>query len=300
MSSIRVNPNILPDLLSALQHARQQEATSTIELATGSRINQPSDDPAGAAALVSNSDQSAQADSFLRSISSVSGQLQTADSTLSSVVTALQRAISLGVQGANGTLSSTDRSDVAAELTGIQQQLIGLANTSYQGEYIFSGTSTVQPFAASASSPSGVVYQGNSGVNNVQVGTNYSLAVNQPGSQVFTAPGADVFQSISDLIAALQNNGGTASISGAVSEVSNAFDHVTSQRVFYGNAINQLNAQQNYLNSEKVNLSTAADSIGGADMATTAANLNQAELAINAELSAMGRINQNSLFDYLK
>lgn len=300
MSSIRVNPNILPDLLSALEQARQQAATSTIELATGSRINQPSDDPAGAAALVANSDQSAQADSFLRSISSVSGQLQTADSTLSSIVTALQRAISLGVQGANGTLSNTDRSDVAAELTGIQQQLIGLANTSYQGEYIFSGTATTQPFVASSSSASGVIYQGNNGVNNVQVGTNFSLAVNQPGSQVFTAAGADVFQSISDLIAAIQNNGGTSSISSAVSEVSNAFDHVTSQRVFYGNAINQLNSQQNYLNSEKVNLSSAADAIGGADMATTAANLDQAQLAINAELSAMSRIGQNSLFDYLK
>ena len=299
MSSIRVNPNILLDLLSALQQTRQQEAASTLELATGSRINQPSDDPAGAAALVSNGEQSAQADSFLRSITSVNGQLQTADSTLSSVVTALQRAISLGVQGANGTLSNTDRADVAAELTGIQQQLISLANTSYQGEFIFSGTATTQPFVASSSS-SGVTYQGNNGINNVQVGTNYSLAVNQPGSQVFTAPGADVFQSISDLIAALQNNSGPSSINSAVSEVSNAFDHITSQRVFYGNAVNQLNAQQNYLNSEKVNLSTAADSIGGADMAATAANLNQAELAMNAELSAMSRIGQASLFDYLK
>ena len=297
MSSIRVNPNILPDLLSALEQARQQENTSTIELATGSRINQPSDDPAGAAQLVLNRDQSGEADTFLRSITSVNGQLQTADSTLSSVVTALQRAISLGVQGANGTLSNSDRSDVAAELTGIQQQLISLANTSYQGEFIFSGTSTAQPFVASLASPSGVAYQGNNGVNNVQVGANYSLAVNQPGSQVFSAPGADVFQSISDLINALNTNNG---ISTAVSEVSSAFNHITSQRVFYGNAINQLNAQQNYLNSEKVNLSTAADAIGGADMAATATNLSQAQLAVNAELSAMSRINQTSLFDFLK
>lgn len=297
MSSIRVNPNLLPDLLAALQQTRQQEGTSTIELATGSRINQPSDDPAGAAQLVLNRDQSNQADSFLRSITSVNGQLQTADSALSSVVTALQRAISLGIEGANGTLSNQDRSDVAAELTGIQQQLVSLANTSYQGEFIFAGTATVQPFAASAASSSGVAYQGNTGVNNVQVGVNYSLAVNQPGSQVFNAPGADVFQSISDLITSLQNNAG---ITAAVSEVSSAFNHITSQRVFYGNAIDQLNSQQNYLNSEKVNLSTSADAIGGADMAKTATSLNQAELAVNAELSAMSRINQTSLFDFLK
>jgi len=148
VSSIRVNPYVLPDLLAALDNTRRQADTASLELSTGSRINKPSDDPAGAAQLISNHDQSNQADSFLRSIGSASGLIQTADSTLGSVVSVLQRAISLGVEGANGTLSAADRTDIAAELTGIQQQLVSLANTSYQGEFIFSGTSTAQPFLA--------------------------------------------------------------------------------------------------------------------------------------------------------
>lgn len=297
MSSIRVNPNILPDLLSALNETRQQQETATLQMATGSRINKPSDDPAGAAQMVINSDQTSQSDTFLRSISSVNGLLQTTDSTLSSVVTALQRAISLGVQGANGTLSDSDRADVANELSGIQQQLISLANTSYQGEYIFSGTAMQQPFVADASSGSGIKYAGNSGTNQVQVGPGYSVQVNLPGSQIFTAPGGNVFQAVSDLIGALHSNSG---INTAVTELNDAFNHVTGQRVFYGNAINQLQDQQTYLNSEKVNLSTAASAISGADMAGSAAALNQAELAMNAELAAMGKISQVSLFDYLK
>jgi flagellar hook-associated protein 3 FlgL len=193
MSSIRVNPYILPDLLAALSNTRQQADTATIELATGSRINKPSDDPAGSAQLISNHDQVSQADSFLHSISSVKGLLQTSDSTLGSVVTALQRAISLGVEGANGTLSASDRADIASELAGIQQQLISLGNTSYQGEFIFAGTSTTLPFVADNTSPSGVTYKGNGGINSLQVGQNYSLQVNQPGSQVFNAGGADMF-----------------------------------------------------------------------------------------------------------
>lgn len=297
MSSIRVNPNILPDLLSALNETRQQQETATLQMATGSRINKPSDDPAGAAQMVINSDQTSQSDTFLRSISSVNGLLQTTDSTLSSVVTALQRAISLGVQGANGTLSDSDRADVANELSGIQQQLISLANTSYQGEYIFSGTAMQQPFVADASSGSGIKYDGNSGTNQVQVGPGYSVQVNLPGSQIFTAPGGNVFQAVSDLIGALHSNSG---INAAVTELNDAFNHVTGQRVFYGNAINQLQDQQTYLNSEKVNLSTADSAISGADMAGSAAALNQAELAMNAELAAMGKISQVSLFDYLK
>ncbi len=297
MSSIRINPYILPDLLTALDNTRQQADTATIELATGSRINKPSDDPAGAAQLISNHDQANQADSFLRSISSTNGLLETADSTLGSVVTALQRAISLGVEGANGTLSASDRADVASELTGIQQQLIGLANTSYQGEFIFSGTSTTQPFVANTASPSGVTYTGNSGVNSLQAGQNYSVQINQPGSQIFTAPGADIFQTISDLIGALQSN---TNIGSAVDQIRVAFDHVTSQRVFYGNALNQLQGQQNFLNSEKVDLATAENSIAGADPAKSITALTQAQTAVSAELAAMSKISQSSLFDYLK
>jgi flagellar hook-associated protein 3 FlgL len=227
----------------------------------------------------------------------VTGLLQTADSTLNSVVTALQRAISLGVEGANGTLSDSDRADVASELAGIKQQLLSLANTPYQGGFIFSGTSTVQPFVADASSSSGVTYNGNTGTNNVEVGQSYSLQINQPGSQLFTSASGNVFQSISGLIKALQSNN---NIGGAVSEVSDAYNHITGQRVFYGNALNQLQAQQTYLNSEKVSLATAADSISATDMAATSTEFTQSQVAIQADLAAVSRISQSSLFDYLK
>jgi flagellar hook-associated protein 3 FlgL len=295
--TLRVNPNTVPDLLSQIQATRQQEDTATLQLATGSRINKPSDDPAGAAQMVSNRDATAQADSFLRSVNAVSGLLQTTDSTLSSVVTVLQRAISLGVEGANGTLSDPDRAAIAGELTSIRQQMMSLANTSYQGEFIFSGTSNVQPFVADSSSPSAVTYQGNSGTNSVAVSQGYSLQVNLPGSQLFTTPGADPFQALTDVINALQANSGIGS---AVTELNSAYNHITEQRVFFGNAMNQLQSQQNYLNSEKVNLNTAATSTSGADIAETATKLSQAELALNAELAPMSKVSQTSLFDYLK
>jgi flagellar hook-associated protein 3 FlgL len=292
-----VNPYILSDLLLDLNNTQQQADTASLQMATGSQINKPSDDPAGAAEMVFNNAESSQADTFLRSASSVSGLLQTADSTLNSVVTALQRAISLGTEGANGTLSDTDRADVANELTGIQQQLLSLANTDYQGEFIFSGTATVQPFVADSSSPAGVTYNGNSGSNSVQVGENYSLQVNLPGSQLFTSPSGNVFQSIADLISALQSN---TNIGEAVSEVSNAYNYITGQRVFYGNALNQLQSQQNYLSSEKVDLATAGNSISATDMAAATTTFSQSQIALNAELEAISRISQVSLFDYLE
>jgi flagellar hook-associated protein 3 FlgL len=297
MSTIRVNPYVLPDLLAELNNTQQQADTASLQMATGSRINKPSDDPAGAAQMVSNKAETSRDDTFLRSITSLTGLMQTADSTLNSVVSALQRAISLGVEGANGTLSDTDRADVANELTGIQEQLLSLANTDYQGEFIFAGTATVQPFVADGNSPSGVTYNGNTGTNNVEIGRNYSVQINLPGSQVFSGSSGDVFQSIADLIGALQSNG---NIGAAVDAVSNAYDYVTGQRVFYGNVVNQLQSQQNFLNSDKLDLATAANSISATDMAQAATTFSQAEIALNAELAGISRISQVSLFDYLK
>jgi flagellar hook-associated protein 3 FlgL len=297
MSSIRVNPFPMPDLLTALEQLQQQQDTATLQLSTGSTINRPSDDPAGAAELVEIQNLSEQNDSFQRSVSSLNGLFSNADSTLNSVETALQQAISLGTEGANGTLSDSDRAAIAAELTGIQSQLISLANTSYQGEYLFAGTAQVEPFTADSSSPSGVSYAGNSDTNRVTIGNGYSLQVNLPGSQVFSNPQGDVFQSIQDLITALQSN---SNITTAVTETGDAAAYISDQRVFYDNALNQTEAQQTFLSSESTELSQQQSDVAATDIAATATELSQDQTNTSATLDAMAKLQQNSLFNYLE
>lgn len=297
MSATRVNPYPTPDLLAALEQLQRQQSNATLDLATGSSINKPSDDPAGAAQLAKISDLSSQVDSFQRSISSINGNFSTADSTLNSVVTVLQRAISLGVEGANGTLSDADRAAVATELTGIQAQLLSLANTSYQGHFIFAGTAITQAFVVDLTQPSGVRYTGNTGTNTVTIGNGYQLQVNVPGSQIFTGAGADMFLAINDLITSLKNNSG---ISAAVTELGSAFTYVTGQRVFYGNALNQTQSEQTYLNTQKLGLSQQQNTVAGADIASVASQLVNDQTARTATLEAIGRTPQTSLFDFLK
>ena len=295
---MRVNPNYMPDLLAALNQTQLATQKAELEIASGRSVNQPSDNPSAAALLVENNDQSVFNSGYLQSLSSVQGQLSTADSTLSSVVTAMQRAISLGVEGANGTLSDSERAAVADELQGIQSQLVSLANTSYQGRYIFAGTNTnTAPYVVDNTVPSGVRYVGNSGVNQVSIGNGYQLTVNQPGSQLFSAPGNDVFLSINNLIQALQTNTG---IDTAVSSVSAAYSYLSGQRVFYGNAMNQAQSQTTYLNTAKLQISQQENTLAGADLATAATNLTQLETDSQATLAAISKYSQMNLFDYLK
>ena len=115
---MRVNPNPTADLIAALQQNQQLINNDLQQIASGQSINVPADNPANAAMLVRNASQTSEADQFLRSIGSTLGEMQNADSTLNSVSTTLQRAISLGVQGANGTLSDADRAAIATEVQG--------------------------------------------------------------------------------------------------------------------------------------------------------------------------------------
>jgi flagellar hook-associated protein 3 FlgL len=295
---MRVNPNPYPDLLAAVAQTQQQINTDEEQIASGQSVNVPSDNPAADARLIQNADQASQADQFQRSLGSIQGEIENANSALSSVTTALQQAINLGVEGANGTNNSADRAALATEIQGIQSQLLSLANLSYQGNYVFAGTATeAAPYVLDASSPSGVTYQGNSGVNSVTLGNSFSLQTNLPGSQLFSASGTDMFQSIQDLINSL--NSGTG-IDSAVTQVGSAMNSVDNQSVFYGNALNQLNSQQTYLSTETTQLAQQQNTVGGADMAAVISNLATSQTSLQATLEAIGQTAQINLFEYLK
>ena len=295
---IRINPNPLADLLTGLAFDRKQEDQAIQELSTGKKVNQPSDDPAAVAGLVVNNAQTSRVNAYLSNISTLQGSLQEGDSTLNSVVTALTQAISAGTEGANGTLNQTDRDSLVQEVNGIQQQILEYANQSFEGNYLFAGTAVNKtPFVTDSSSSSGVTYEGNSGVNSVQIGDGQTVPANLPGNQLFTASGSDVFQALSDLSSALSSG---SNISNAASEVQTAFNYINSQRAFYGTTLDRLNTATSFLNEENTQLSQEQNNLVGADMATAASQLTQADVALNAALAAGGKISEDSLLDYLK
>jgi flagellar hook-associated protein 3 FlgL len=284
--------------VDALDKDRQQVNTDLEQITTGQSVNSLSDNPIAAAALVQNLSEASSVDQFTRSISSIQGSLQTADSALNSVVTSLNQAISLGTEGANGTVTAGERQTLAAQVNDLQQEILGLANTTYQGDYVFAGTAVnVQPYVADSSSPSGVSYQGNSSANNIQVGEAQFVPANLPGSTIFNGTGADVFQALHDLASALGTSGDVA---GATTEVENALNNVDLQRTFYGATVDRLNNASYTLSQEQTNLSQQQNNLVGADLPTSASDLAQAETTLNAALAAFGQISQNNLLDYLK
>ncbi|HZT71886.1 MAG TPA: flagellar hook-associated protein FlgL [Terriglobia bacterium] len=295
---LRIVPDLYLTMLDAVSNDRARLNAALQEISTGRSVNSPSDNPAATAALIENTAQTNNNDQFQRSISSVQGVLETADTVLGSVIASLNQAIAVGTEGANGAISPSQQQALAQEVQSIQDTIQNLANTAYQGNYLFAGTAfSTQPFVTDPSSPSGVSYQGNNDTNKIQIGPSQYVSINLPGSTIFTASGSDVFQALHDLTTALQSGGNVAA---ALDEVHTAFNNLNMQRTFYGNALDELNSVNNNLSQQQLTLARETSTLISADPAKAASNLVQAEYTLNAALSAFGRISQNTLLDFLK
>src|SRR5208282_2689708 len=87
---------------------------------------------------------------------------------------------------------------------GILDEVQSLANTSYQGQYVFAGGQTsTPPFSTSTATLPGVTnYGGNDDVNYLELPNGQKIQLNVPGDQIFLGVGTNsVFGALNALIA---------------------------------------------------------------------------------------------------
>jgi len=297
---VRVVPSELyTNLLAELQTDQQNENQAVLEASSGQSVNTLSDNPVAAGQLVLDRAQIDDVDQFSYSVSTVQGSMNAASSALNSVVSSLTQAVSVGTEAAGGTLSSSELQALGQQMSQIEQQVVGLANTTYQGSYLFSGTAVTTQAYTLNSSTGAVTYNGNDDSNQVQVGEDQTATLNLPGSSIFNASGADVFQSLANLTSAI-NSGNSTSIGTAVASVQTALNNVSCQQSVYDTWLQQLGTDSTNLSQEKVTLQQNQTSLIGADEAQVATNLSQAETTLQAAIAAAGQVSQDSLLNYLK
>ncbi|MEM6300740.1 MAG: flagellar hook-associated protein FlgL, partial [Pseudomonadota bacterium] len=167
--------------------ARQEELARTQqELAAGRSILSPEDDPAGAIQILDIEEDLRQVDQFQRNSNLAESQLSLEDTTLSNVVSVLQRVRELTVQANNATSGPEQRSAIAQEIDIRLDELLDLANTrDANDEFIFAGfQATSQPFTRSGDA---VNYSGDDGQRFLQIAAGSQVAVRDSGSRVFLA-----------------------------------------------------------------------------------------------------------------
>jgi flagellar hook-associated protein 3 FlgL len=303
---MRVDPSYISNLVGSLDQTQSTEQQLTAELSSGVSISSISQNPVAAGENVLLLNQIQQDDSFTQSSNLVNGQLQVADSTLGSVVTQLTQAVSLATSANNGTLNASDVQSVGAQISGILDEVESLANTSYQGQYIFGGgQTTTTPFTTSSNgSPNVTSYNGDQDINYLQTPNGQKIQLNVPGSQIFLGTGSkSVFAALNSLVADYST--GTVNTTQAISDteaLSTALSYVSQQRVTIDNSITQVTAASDAVTAGQTQLTTAQTGLVQADVAAVSTQLATAETQQTAleDVIAQLEASSNSLFTKLQ
>lgn len=113
------------------------------------------------------------------------------DSVMNGFNDLMNRFRTLLLQASNDTNDDTSRNAIASELRGIESNLRGLANTSINGKYIFSGSALdVKPIDDNG------VYQGNDGRLDALVGSKNKQQFNLSGADLFLGENTSIHREI--------------------------------------------------------------------------------------------------------
>lgn len=299
---MRVDPAYVTNLVGSLDQVQANGQQLSQELSSGVSITSLSQNPVGAGENVLLLNQIQQDDSFSTSSNLVTGQLQVADSALGSVVSELTQAISLATRANNGTLNASDVKSISNQIAGILDEVQSLANTNYQGQYIFAGGKTGSaPFSTTtATSPGITSYNGDANVNHLVLPNGQKIQLNVPGDQIFLGSGTNsVFGALNALVA--DYSSGTVNTTQAVSDtaaLSTALNYVSQQRVTIDNSMTQLSAAASAVTNEKTQLTTQQTNLMQADLAQVASQLSLSETQQQALINVIAQMesSSNSLF----
>ena len=299
---MRVDPNYISNLAAALNQSTGQENTLTSELSSGLRVASLSDGPVAVAQSTLLGSSIAKDDTFVQTASNQSSRMQVTDSTLGEVVTQITSALSTAVSGNNGTLNATDLASIAQTLSGIRDQVLSLANTSYQRQYLFGGSQgSAPPFTLDTSTtPATATYNGDSSVQYVETPSGQKIQVNLPGSAVFGAAGSGVLGALNQLISDFSSGATTASLTADTGALTTALGQLSSQRSTLDSALSRLQATSTYAQTEESQLKVAQSTLVSADPAAVATQLSQAEVQHQALLSVINALGSSNLFSLMK
>ena len=170
--------------VAAMNDLQVQMAKTTQQMSTGLRIQNPADDPVGAARATELTLSDSANTQFTANRTAATNTLSLSDSILQSVTSLLQNVHDTVMSASSSMATDATRKTMASDLQSQLQTLLGLANsTDGAGSYLYSGgQGGVQPFANTAA---GVVYQGDDVQRKVQVAPSRQLSSSDSGADIF-------------------------------------------------------------------------------------------------------------------
>lgn len=302
---IRITQNLLTNrTLNNLNDQLRRISRLQDMLATGRRINAPSDDPIDARRAINIQTGIDQTTQYISNLEDIDPQMRDTESVFTSMVDLIQRAQELTIRAANETLAQQQLDQSAIEIDQLLEQLVLGANQRTNGRTLFGGTRTLtDPFSVTRDPGSnritGVTYEGNSGAIEIPFSTTGRIQINIPGDEVFQA-NVDMFQMLIGIRDDMEA-GDQANLSAVrLGELDTAQDQTLLALATTGATQNRLgtvlNNAEDFILALQEQLSNKVD----ADFAETMLQFNVQQNSLQSALNAAARVIQTSLLDFIR
>ncbi len=330
----RISENQLRNsLLLEIQKNRERYSTFSDQIASGYKVKNPGDST-NSGVIEQYQQLLGRIDGHSKRVSGIQGFLAFQDNALQQANDLVVRAKELAAQGANETLGPTVRAQMAEEVWQIRDHLVSLANSKYQGNFVFAGLDDDDaPFGANSytdtppttgSMSQRWVYDDTSSVTgepgnglsrSVNITDDLTIVVNTPGDQIFS----NALEALEVLGRALagystnttagtgtaytlpgQMNLQTSAIQNALGLLETARSNdILPERVSIGARQTRLDTAQSLIELAKTDAQEVLNDLQNADLAEASTGLQQAELALQASFTVTNRVINLSILDYL-
>ncbi len=283
-------------ILGEINQSQTALANTEQELSTGKSINEPSDNPYGAALAVQLNGQLSQLNDYNNNITDGSAWTQTATTALSSIQSQVQRAQELVTEAGNGSMNPSDLANIGAEINQIVSSIQSTAGSQYNGQYVFSGTSTTTPPYDSSGN-----YQGSNTMVTRQIGPSSTATVSVDISGVLgTNSSNGLISQLTSIANQLTSGTGTSALNSTdLSNLQSSLNSLSTLQTQLGSTSDQMTMAAGTISDMQTSVTSDLTNDIGANMATTMTTYSNEEAAFTAALKAGASIVQSSLMDFL-
>ena len=302
-------------MLSQFNTLTAKEQMLQSQVSTGLSVQAPSDNPAAMAnTLRSLANQSTQTQ-YGANITTLQTRATSVDSVLQSLQTISMSAGEIATSAGSATSSKADLTNYANQVNQLINQVVAAANTKdpSTGKYLFGGTASGSAPFTTTTDASGnvtaVTYNGNSSVNQAEIGDNLTASADVPGANTSgtgprglitdSASGADFITHLISLRNNLTAGNATAVTTTDSANLTKDENNIAYQVANNGVIQTQLNTAATFASSSSSNLSQMISNSSSANLMDTMVQLNQAQTSYQAALQSGAKIMQLSLLNYL-
>lgn len=285
------------------------------QIQSGVKVSSMSDDPVSANGIIKANKQLDNIETYLSNIKTAGIELSQVDTTLKGISDKLSEAYDLAMQVSNGTMGEDELKAYQSKLDSIIENVTKLADTNYNGQYLFSGTrTTTSPYEKSEE---GLKYGGNSENRYAIIGDNKTQAINFIGKDIFgeasfttdangnitfdAANSSGAFSGLYQLKAAIQNgkNIDEDAVKSAMTTLNSSIDTVVGAQTRAGAAAENFDDMLSTYENDQLNLKELRSNLQDTDLPSAISDWYSAYQSMQASYSMLAQTMNVSLLNYI-